>query len=254
MYFGLTILDTVLWSLTICANLILLYLLITKHCGNHPAFTAYIGLAVTKSLMLVIAHNYLGPTAYFYVYYVGLALGTIALGFTAIEIAHELFAPYNTIPVSAVIKLVGASCFAVYLAFMLATLMGFGNEGTFWARLVTMDKFSSLMVVAALVVTVHVAMSLGLPWEEQNKAICTGLLFTMTVQSVCSAFALYGQSARYTRPVYMLAYLIAQGVWIHSCTKRGAVRFEADLDFAEGLSKRAASIKERWHKVHSVSA
>jgi hypothetical protein len=250
--YGLSILDLALWYMTIGANVLLFAFLWRKHRTTHPMFTVYIGFCICRSFVLVWVRNYFEPSVYFYTYYIGVACGAMILTLVVIEVAREVLGPYNTIPLRSVINLTGSSLLVVYMAIFIALYLS--DSTAFWARLVIVDRFSLLLVVGGLVATVHTSWNLGLPWDKLTKAICAGLLLANTVQAVVSVFSLYGYNARFTRPLHMIAFFIAQCVWIEAGRKDGALRFEADYEFACNLKKQMGTVKERLLRVNGISA
>jgi hypothetical protein len=247
MVYGLSSLDTTLWYLSIAGHVLLLSLLLRKHCRVFPYFTLYVAYCLARSGCLVSVRMFMEPAAYFYAYYLGTALGAVILTFVAFEVAREVLGPYNTIPARSVINLIGSVLVAGYAAALIALYTS--PSESFWARLVVMERASLLLVAGGLIAVIHAAWNLGLPWDKQAKAICAGLLFTHTIQAVSSIFALYGYQARYTRPVYMGAFVMAQAVWIGACRQDGMRRFEADHDFAVGLKKQVESVRARLDHV-----
>jgi hypothetical protein len=253
MWYGLTILDSCLWATIIVTDAVLAWICLRSHRANHPAFTTYICISLGKSLALVAIHHFGGPAMYFYAYYLFNGITSIAVGFAAIEVAYQVFAPYNTIPVGHVIRLVGGVLVFAVLAFSIAELAGFPTQGTFWAKLILLERYMHILIAVSLLVVSVTALDLGLPWDEQTKAVCAGLIFAMTINAVSNAFSLYGEQAKYTRPLGMLAFFFAQLVWTQGFLKAPQARYVADDEILALLRNKMDMLKVKHHNVRSVN-
>lgn len=222
--FGLTPIDRLLWFCTIGANISILYLLIRgRHFRLFPLFLCYNCFALLKSLTLVSVRFLQEPNAYFFVYYVGSLFSTALLVLVTLEIASDIFAPYNTIPVKNVINLLGASMVAGIFALAISEFAGYHPEPQWWDRILVMEKFSRFLIFAGLGVIAYVTYEMGLPCFKHNRGLACGLAFATLMQGILSVLNNPQDHAKFSRPFTMLAFIVAQAVWMHTFSDKWVV-------------------------------
>lgn len=249
MWGGLTNLESTLWTINILGNLAILVLLVWRgHYKDFRLFTAYILFSNLRSAALLVTQH--SPEAYFYVYYSALAISASLLFFVVLAIAYEVFAPYKTIPLSAVIRLIGSVLTLTVLSLAASQFFGFHPEQRYWDAILTVDKFSKFACLSALGLTTYMARELSLPWERRLKGLSAGLAFMLLVQGIAAIHALHFQQAAYSRPVHMVAYLITASVWLWVFRRK---RPELRVLTPRQLEEIDLQIKAFRRLLHSVS-
>lgn len=223
LHFSLNVVDQVLWISSTIIGVLTLFLLIKgRHYNLFPWFTAYTAFTLLKYLAQIIARPY-GPNAYFFVYYIA---ALIAIAFwlaVTLEVAAEVFAPYSTIPIRLVIDLLGTVVVMTILALILAEFAGHHPPVKFWNSILTVEKFSRLMITVGLVAVIYISNRINLPWHGWGVGVCAGLIFSMTLQAINTMLTPPMDHVRFHRPFGMLAYVIAQLVWLKTF-RRGWVK------------------------------
>lgn len=254
MWFGLNSLDYTLWLSNIFATFLLLVVLVK---GNHyqdaifirgkmlkslSPFSAYVCFCLLRSLVLFTVKQIGKPSDYYIVYYGAVFVGAVLLVLTAMEVAWEVFGPYHTIPVRAVVNLCGAIIVMSILLFALSELYGFHPPQRYWDLVLIIDRFLLSVCFGGLALSVYFAYALNLPWNHKAKSICAGVMFFTFVQAVNQYFTVLGPQARFHRPYGMLAFFVAQIFWIYEFRKPARPVTEVTDAFINALQQSLEQI------------
>lgn len=246
MRYGLNPLDYTLWITSILSHWLLLFLLLRgKHSSRFPFFTTYIAFSVVEYPALFAINYYMTPADYFIAYYAGLALATLFNVLAAIELFREVLGPYNTIPVSTVSTMVKWLLTVILVGMAASLFINHPQRHDFYDHIRVMEKFVRFLIVGSLGVVLVVSWELNLPWSNRASGVCAGMLFCTAVQSVNTIFALHGPLAKFNRPIGMLAYVIAQTVWIYTFRKTSRPVTGVTDEFINALQQVTEQLRER---------
>lgn len=231
MWFGLNALDYTLWSLNLAACITLLFLLVrgfhyqdaiffrSRMYRSLSPFSIYIGFCVLRTIALGYVKHHCAPETYYTVYYSAIAMAGILITLTVLEVAWEVFGPYHTVPIRAVINGCGALIVVTVLLLALSEILGYHPPQPYWDAVLTMDRRILSIAFGGLAVTVFIAYWMNMPWNDKAKSICAGLAFVTLVQAVNQHLTVPGSQARFHRPYGMLAFFVAQIFWIYEFRK-----------------------------------
>lgn len=203
-----------LWTAVIILKCALMGIIISRNAyRDYPAFTLYVALSLARSLALfAIAFRYYGPL-YYWTYWIGQLVITIALFGVIVEILKSAFKTACSAFPTYTRKMLRVSTFVIIVLSVFAYQLN--AEPTLVEFVRRLDRTSSLLLLASFGITALVSNHLGLVWKPRTYGIALGFLFYYGVDAfVTTTTASFDYADMALAAVKVLSFFIAELVWV----------------------------------------
>ncbi|HSA92628.1 MAG TPA: hypothetical protein VLE48_06410 [Terriglobales bacterium] len=183
--------------------------------GNHreyPAFTAYAGYCLVRSVILLAVSS--SSLTYFHVYWAGQFLEVLL----ALLVVRELFAkvmrPYGWIPPGVVPSLAIAGLGIATATVLLALMLPMTEPFPVMTFLRSFERVSGLLLFAGFASVALFSSMTHNPWPRTSFGIEAGFLFYLTMHAIAETVAHGMANPRPVRLLGSLAFAVALTIWL----------------------------------------
>jgi hypothetical protein len=182
--------------------------------GNHrhfPAFTAYAGFCLVRSIILLAVSA--NATVYFELYWAGQFVEVLL----ALLVVRELFArvmrPFGWIPPEVVPSLITAGLTTAAAAAALAFALPVAEKYPIMAFWMSFERVSGVLLLAGFAGVAVLSSIAASPWPRTAFGIELGFLFYLTLHAISETVASTSANPRPIQLVGRTAFAVALVIW-----------------------------------------
>ncbi len=182
--------------------------------GNQrqfPAFTAYAGFCLVRSITLLAVSS--SPTTYFEAYWAGQFMEVLLALLVVRELFTRVMRPYGWIAPEVVPSLITAGIAISLAAAALAFSLPIAEKYPVMAFLMSFERVSGVLLLAGFAGVAALASIASSPWPRTAFGIELGFLFYLTLHAIAETVASTSPNPRPIQLVGRAAFAVALVIW-----------------------------------------
>lgn len=193
-----------------------------------PRYMLFLFFVSLQSTSLVVVSFLFSYSAYFWAFYIGMALETALMVGVVYDIFKNEFHPVDVLPAGSIAQVAVSLVIIAVVAITLAMWRPAVNAEALVALCRTAHRTSEFVVCCSLWSVVLYARSLGIPWRSRVAGIARGFLVYLTFQAVTTAGVAFAGAAwvAWLSRAGIASYLVALVLWFRAVRQPEEISLE----------------------------